>query len=324
MVATQTKQATGLSVAIGMIKQLSNEIELLKCFSHEEVYATIKKRSPKLVIFQAMSFSYHTLLECKRMFPNVEICAHLHSKFPFLGVESSPVTFIERCISHGIKIIFNNRDALNMFPFENCLYLPNVYTAPRFIPTPLFNSEKKIDSINIGCHGSMRHMKNHVVQAAAACRLAKKLNKKLYFHVNTTRDDGELKFVQGSLQKVLRMHGAEMVECNWMDHREFVSYCSNLDLGMQISLCETFNLVAADYVTAGIPIVVSPEIDWVTDESKASTSDISEIISKMEQALENKSLIEVNKNCLVDHNIKAVYDWKVFLSNYLEGVPDEA
>ena len=318
MQATKTKQSTGLSVCLGMIKKLDHRLVLVQKKTAEEVYLAIKAQRPKAVIFQAMSFSYLTLIETKRMFPDVDVYVHLHSKFPFLGVEHSPVYFIDMCLRHGVKVIFNHRDALNMFPFDGCLYLPNVYSSNLF--TPNIKLSYNNNQLHVGCHGSIRHMKNNVVQAAAACRYAKKVGKELYFHVNNTRNDGELNQILPNLEKVLNLHEAKLVRDPWMNHVDFLSHVSSMDIGMQVSLCETFNVVAADYVNAKLPLVVSPEIDWAGDESKANPTDLPDIVQKMHTAMIRKDLIEANNNCLVEHNIKAVYDWKVFLSQYLEGV----
>ena len=317
--ATKSKQSTGLSVCLEMIKKLDQKIVLLKKFTAEEVYLAIKAHKPKAVIFEAMSFSYLTLIETKRMFPDVDIFVHMHSKFPFLGQEHSPVYFVEQCVENGIGVIFNHRDMLNTLPLPGCIYLPNVYS-PVYSPDNSIKLSHGNNNLHVGCHGSLRHMKNHIVQAAAACRYAKRIGKQLYFHVNTTRNDGELAAIQSNLTRVLKLNGGNIVHTPWLDHNKFLEYIAKLDIGMQVSLCETFNLVAADYVHAGIPIVVSPEIEWASDQSKFYGTDVSEIVSGMHLAMMRKDLIQANKNCLVEHNTKAVYDWKVFLSKYIEGV----
>ena len=205
-----------------------------------------------------MSFNYLTVIEIKRKFPNVKVYIHLHSKFPFLATENNAVTYIQKCLNNGVEIIFNHRSALMSFPVKGCHYLPNVYSFK--ISNTENNVVRNENELNIGCHGSMRHMKNQIIQAVAACRLAKDLNKKLIFHVNSSRDDGEKSSILSSIDQIVSMNGGQLAHSPWLEHSNFISYVKNLDLGMQVSLCETFNLVAADYVTAGIPLVVSAQI----------------------------------------------------------------
>jgi hypothetical protein len=52
-----------------------------------------------------------------------------------------------------------------------------------------------------------------------------------------------------------------------------------MDVGMQVSFTETFNIVAADMVAAGVPVVVSPEISWVYTYSQADPTDLPAIVS---------------------------------------------
>lgn len=312
--STKSKQANGLSVVIGMIENQFKQIVVREVKSVEDVHLLLKQYKPKSVIFEAMSFAYLTVLEVKRLFPDVNVFVHIHSKFPFLGYENHSLKYITKCLDYGVGIIFNHRDALNMIPHKNATYLPNIYSFSSDIKS---NREINTSEIHIGCHGSLRHLKNQTVQAAAACRYANKIGKKLFFHVNSTRDDGERVVVLNNINSVLQHYGHSLVETKWMEHRDFVKYCSeSLDLGLQVSMCETFNLVAADYVTADIPLVVSPEIDWLPKEIQAMPTDISDIVSKIEYALANKQTRNNNKQHLVDHNHKAVDDWKQFLEEY--------
>ena len=312
--STKAKQVNGLSVCVDMIAKISNKFKIINCTSHEKVYEEIKMSKPKSVIFEAMSFSYITLLEVKRMFPEVNIFLHIHSKFPFLGTENNSITHIQKCIENGIQIIFNHRDGLRAFSNKNCHYIPNYYEV-----SVLGNIEKNKDHsvINVGCHGSLRHFKNQIVQVSAACILAKQLGKKLRFHINSSRDDGERLSILNAIDRLLIINGAELIHTEWLPHKDFIKYImSNIDIGMQVSLCETFNMVAADYVTAKIPLVVSPEIDWLPKEIMANPTNILDIVAKMKYALEQKDLSNNNLECLVNHNIKAVDDWEAFIEHY--------
>jgi hypothetical protein len=51
-----------------------------------------------------------------------------------------------------------------------------------------------------------------------------------------------------------------------------------MDLCMQVSMTETFNVTTADAVAEGVPSVVSPAIEWAPDYWKADPDDLSEIV----------------------------------------------
>jgi hypothetical protein len=53
---------------------------------------------------------------------------------------------------------------------------------------------------------------------------------------------------------------------------------------MQVSLTESFNIVSADFVNVGVPIVISPDIDWLPDSLKADPNDHEDIIYTLGKA----------------------------------------
>ena len=94
-----------------------------------------------------------------------------------------------------------------------------------------------------------------------------------------------------------------------MGHKEFVEFLTTMHMGMQVSLSESFNIVAADYVAAGIPMVVSEEIEWADSECWAPTGDpkiISLIMNKAKYSVEN------NRSSLSIHNQEAIKKWENF------------
>jgi len=46
-----------------------------------------------------------------------------------------------------------------------------------------------------------------------------------------------------------------------MEHNDFIRVVKSMDIGMQVSLSESFNIVAADFVSNGVPLVGSPDIE---------------------------------------------------------------
>jgi hypothetical protein len=73
----------------------------------------------------------------------------------------------------------------------------------------------------------------------------------------------------------------ELVEHPWVAHRQLLELLRTMDIGLQVSFSETFNIVAADYAVAGLPIVVSPEISWATPWCQAEPTDAEDIFRKM-------------------------------------------
>lgn len=288
-----------------MLQDHFKEITLIDVESFEEFISYVKKNKPKVVIFEALNFSYKALRQVKEMF-GFDVYVHVHSSFPFLAYDIQAVKMIKDFNRCGIKVIFNSREGLSAFP--NNIYLRNIYKA-----TPKDPKTFEGDTINIGCHGSLRHMKNVPIQAVAAIKYADKKGLKINFHVNGTRDDGEAKPILITLNNIFNQTPHSLIKDKWMDHHNFLNHCRELDLGMQVSINETFNLVTADYVTCGLPVVVSREISWVNKDSFAHTTDPSDIASKIDYVLNNRALTLDNQKLLEDHNCAAIDDWMAFI-----------
>lgn len=58
------------------------------------------------------------------------------------------------------------------------------------------------------------------------------------------------------------------------------------DVGMQVSFSETFNIVAADMVRVGLPLVVSPAIEWVSRFAMADPVDSGDMVLKLKRVCE--------------------------------------
>jgi len=84
---------------------------------------------------------------------------------------------------------------------------------------------------------------------------------------------------------------------------------------MQVSLSETFNFVTADFVNAGVPVVVSPEVSWMPSAFQADPTSTAEIIKTMSVALRGRTLHfhYIAKRALYRENQIAAEWWQAYL-----------
>lgn len=193
----------------------------------------------------------------------------IHSEIPFLASEGIAMGWIAEYLALGVHVVPNAPRAHNQINWQaqnlvapaigDVLYLPNCYPYADFEPiVPYVESP----TIHIACFGAFRPMKNHLNQAFLALQIAEKLGKTLVFHVNSRVDAGG----GGPSKNVLELFasvGATIVEHGWEDRETFLASMASIDLLLQVSMSETFNIVAADAVLVGKPILVSNEIPWV-------------------------------------------------------------
>src|SRR6202034_3480608 len=99
-------------------------------------------------------------------------------------------------------------------------YAPNYYpltsNPPRSIQKPM------PDPIKIGCFGSIRPLKNQLVQAIAAIRVAYSVGRGLEFHINGSRIEGQAQPIMKNLiQLFAGMPRAVLVQHPWLSHAAF-------------------------------------------------------------------------------------------------------
>lgn len=202
--------------------------------------------------------------------PDVQWIVRDHSETPFLANEGIAFGWTVDYLRRGIEVMCNSPRAVadmatvamscSQSP-TNVTYGPNVYPVP-----PMENMvphARKADVVNIGCFGAVRPLKNHMTQAIAAMAFADSVGVTLNFHINATRTEGKGEPVLKNLRELFARSRHTLVEHGWMPHADFLDVLQNIDILMQVSFTETFNIVAADAMAASVPVLVSREIPWV-------------------------------------------------------------
>jgi hypothetical protein len=258
-------------------------------------------RLPMKVVIEALWVVPQKFDVLKKLHPKIEWCIHLHSNIPFLAQEGNAMEWLIEYGKRGLTIIANSEESFEalktIVPTDQLIFLPNVYLRTQ-MTVKKFDSSK--ENLHIGCFGAIRSLKNNLFQAMAALRYAKENNLFLHFHINYTRLESGGEPVLKNLIKLFdEVEGAILHQHTWFEPEDFVKFLNKeIDLGMQISLSETFNVVTADYLTAGVPIVVSQEIKWASGLSKSGTNDIKEAITIIGRSLKFSTLTLYNQSLL--------------------------
>jgi hypothetical protein len=163
------------------------------------------------------------------------------------------------------------------------VHLANYYPVKE--PTPR-HKKKDNDILEVGCFGAIRPLKNQLLQAIAAVEYANIMRKHLRFHVNASRCEQRGDNVLKNLRSLFANSEHELIEHDWLAHDKFIKLVSTMDVSMCVSLSETFNIVAADSVVCGVPLVCSPEITWSSTWSQADPTDSEDIIFKIMRILD--------------------------------------
>jgi len=293
-------------------------VNLELCIDGNDIDNKIFKHKPDVCIIQAIWVTPNKIKELKNLYPNLKFIIMIHSKIPFLAMEGVAISWIKEYNEiDNVEVGVNNFETsvdLNSIGIKNN-YLPNLYKMIfkkykyNFYKFLFFTKFKPKKEYNIGCFGAIRPMKNHLNQAVAAINFANQNNATLNFYVNAGRVEQKGENVLKNLIALFKDTKHNLIEVGWLDRIDFLQLLSTMDLSMQVSLTESFNIVAADSVLMEVPLVVSSEISWLSN-GIADPNDVNSMICQMYKVLNNKKkYIRQNLISLIRYNNKAFKIW---------------
>jgi hypothetical protein len=289
---------------------------------NNDIDRVVTAHNPTHVIIEALWVVPSKFNELCRLHPDVIWIVRTHSQTSFIANEGIAMEWlIEYAKYPNVFIGINSpefvRDVTVILfstgvpnPKSKVIYLPNYYPA---VVRKTAN-HPHINELHIGCFGAIRPFKNHLAQAIAAIELADLARIPLFFHVNGNRNEqkGDANFKNlVALFDVNPNH--TLVAHDWMPHDRFVELLSTMDLGMQVSFTETFNIVAADMIMAGVPVVASPEIAWMRTGLCSPTDILSMVQALYRTWLRRNDNVKSNSKGLVDY----VHEAEVIWMNYI-------
>lgn len=295
--------------------------EVVTVIDNNGIDREVATRKPTHVFIEALWVVPEKFNELLPLHPSVQWAVRIHSKTPFLSNEGIAFDWINRYLEiakkHSNFVISGNDeeytlDMCDAYKTGSFSYLPNLYHADwsyKMMP-----AEKK-EFIDIGCFGAIRPMKNQLQQAVAAVMFANEIGKKLRFHMNGRAEQrGEQ--VLANIQALMNGTGHELVLHGWHAHKDFLELVRQMDIGMQVSFSESFNIVTADFVSQDIPIVVSNDIRWASGLYMAETTNAEEIKNKLKMAYKWRkwNLHHLNKRGLKSYNDAAVRAWLEYVA----------
>ena len=294
----------GLSTGLYNSASFMNEMMLMSGINsslhvvedNNSIDRIVRANKPTHVIIEALWVVPSKFDILQKLHPDVKWIIRLHSEMPFMAGEGMAMDWIAEysCFKNvyiginaprmmrEVKVMLQTKHpTLNLD--EKVIYMPNFY--PQEYVKKDFNKNK--DTINVACFGAIRPLKNHLVQAIAAIDFANRIGKKLNFHVNAGRiemkGDAVINNLRGLFEQVYDS-GHRLVNHQWTPRENFLQLCSTMDIGLQVSFSETFNIVGADLISQGVPLVGSKEIPWSTNLYNADPTDSKDIADKLECA----------------------------------------
>jgi hypothetical protein len=291
--------STGLynsaSFVHNMLRDSNIESNLEVAIDNNCIDRLVNQHKPTHVIIEALWVVPSKFTVLQRLHPGVTWIIRLHSDMPFMAGEGNAMDWLGDYSRFKNIVIACNAPRmlretrlylqhLNQWTkketAERVVYLPNHYPQT-YVRKPFVKNKYWVD---IGCFGAIRPLKNHLLQAFGAIEFAERIGKQLRFHVNAGRIEMQggpaLNNLKGLFQQISD-HGHQLINHQWTPREGFLELCASMDIGLQVSFSETFNIVGADIISQGVPLVGSQEIPWAVSFTGAEPTDSADICKKL-------------------------------------------
>ncbi len=333
-----TDPSTGLFNSASILaEQLKDKLhvktKLVICIDGNSVDREVHEYKPDVCILEAIWITPAKMEELIKLHPKVIFVVRVHSELPFLANEGSAISNINGYSKLDMFVAMNSKDTYNELKiiYSNIVYMPNVYedvcigggdfarylkNLSQYLFDPKGWTKLSWRELNVGCFGAIRPMKNQLIQAVAAINYADKAGTKLNFHMNGSRVEQRGDSVLKNLIALFEDSKHDLVLYPWMPREDFLKLIASMDVGMQVSMNESFNIVSADFVSQKVPIVVSEAVKWCPDFSQVSTIRGKEIEEKIGQALRyNRMFVRGQAFHLEVYNKVSLKHWKDLFGN---------
>jgi len=298
--------STGLYNSASFMNDMLNDMgipsNLVVVTDNNDIDREVTKYKPTHVIIEALWVVPQKFVVLQKLHPNVIWIVRYHSELPFLAGEGMAMDWTADYLSYPNVYLGVNAprmmDELRLYAtckygekaVDKIIYMPNYYPQDY---KPCNKMDKNSPYINIGCFGAVRPLKNHMNQALAAIKFAESIGKKLRFHINSGRLEMKGEPVMHNLRATfmqLGEKGHELINHTWTPREQFLETCAEMDIGMQVSFSETFNIVGADLISQGVPLVGSSEIPWISCMFSASATETGDIYNALRKTYNSPKL----------------------------------
>lgn len=190
---------------------------------------------------------------------------------------------------------------------EQCALLPNLYSVDR-----LTSKRWRGGTLKIGALGAIRPEKNLMTAAAAAVVLRAKLNVPIELHMSTGGENRRCFTLSAIEEMTAALPNFKLIRHHWNFWDQFIKLIRRMDLVIQVSYTESFNMVTADAISQRVPVVISPPIYWGPSHWKANPDDAIDVARVgVELLLDNQK--HRGADALIRHNRKSLRHWEHFI-----------
>ena len=287
-------------------------------------YGAEYKHNLTHVVISAPWLSTRDMKAIVEYFPMIQFVVVSHSNVGFLQADPQGIHLLRDYIELTHKLdnlsIGGNSERFTKWLSEaygtHVTLLPNMYPIQSGLIRSVVDGIKKKfrDVVKIGSFGAIRPLKNQLTACAAAIIISKSLSKPVEFHLSAGREEGGGNIVLNAIRQMAQdVPNFELRLDGWCGWQDFTKTVADMDLLIHPSYTESFNMVSADGISQGVPVVGSYAIEWLPKSWKADSDDAMEIARVGLSILQ--SGVGEGVRALEEHNRFSFIHWEHFLKS---------
>lgn len=160
---------------------------------------------------------------------------------------------------------------------ERCIYLPNVVSLPSM-------ADRRRNDVPVICLASRADEIKNTPQQIIALHLLRQQGYQFRVAMVSNRET--------ALTAMAHQWRLPIDIIPWMKHDQWMKFLAGVDVGLQCSFSESFNYVALEHLSCGVPVVGSSAIRYLPNEWRADPERPEDVADKL--ALMLREPIEVN------------------------------
>ncbi len=314
----------GLGVAaINTAKVLCHEgikTEVWPVLSANDLREKLTATPAKHVIIAAPWIPTVELQALSCQFPNTQFAVNCHSNVGFLQADRNGVKLMRETMelelgTWNVHLAGNSRrfcEWVRSAFGAPCAYLPNLYYLHGH---PARQLGWRGGTLRIGVFGATRPLKNLMSAAGAAMEIARHMRAPLELWLSAGRAEGGGETVLAAVKEMLGgLPGVELRLNGWQSWPSFRKTIAHMNLLLQPSYTESFNMVTADGVAEGVPSVVSSAVDWAPDDWKADVDNVLDIARVGRRLLHDERAAEEGRWALERYVADGLHAYRHFLA----------
>lgn len=318
----KTLRRHGIWAEVWAVQSAKKLSERLQC-THTRANERGEVR-PTHVILSAPWISTNDLAVMADEFPEVTFVVVSHSNVGFLAADPHAIRLLRETADLQLSVhnVFVGGNAKKFTDWATeawgirAVCLPNLYCSAETFERP--GRSWNGGALRLGLFGANRPLKNFLSGAAAAVELSTRLHVPTELFISTGRNEG------GSFRALDEMTedvpNLKVTHTGWLSWPRFRRLLRTIDLVFQPSFTETFNVVCADAISEGVPVVVGESIDWAPRWWQARVDEPRDVTRVAERLLRDPDAAQQGREALDDYVARGVLAWKRFLCSPVESL----